>query len=98
MLSAESVRVHAQIENLFREKRWQVQSAQVMGIFQQSKSGIIVTIKSGDSISEDAKLVLNAFDDAGVDYDLNRQPPPQGGHQQDEYPLIEILFTNSFIP
>lgn len=103
MGSPESARIYSQIENVFDQNGWQVMSMSAMGVT-KSTSGIVITTRTGDSITDLEICIREALSSADLAFEIRRQPPPSPPPDPPpgfppmpftQEPTLDILFTSA---
>ncbi|MEX3009018.1 hypothetical protein ABVT35_11110 [Hoeflea sp. TYP-13] len=93
MVSADSVKLTSQLERSFRKCKWSLNTAVVAGLGFHPPTGVLITTRIGNELSGDAAVVVRAFNEAGIKFDLKKedQPPPE---EKKFKHSVEVLVTN----
>ncbi|MER8952573.1 hypothetical protein NKH98_07495 [Mesorhizobium sp. M0833] len=96
--SVDTVRLEGQLEKLFRQKGWGVLSAEAVGGNLQAPSGIVVATRTGKTLTEQARSVIDAFTAAGVPFDRRQHPAVPLTQSDRDDSELEIHLTHAAQP
>ena len=83
--------IASQTMNIFQQCKWNVAGGFAIGIGLPPPTGIAITIIADNGASHVGEVILKAFNEAKVPFDLRHEKPDEFQREDHE---VEILFTN----
>ncbi len=92
--STDAQTLSSSFHEVFRRAGWKTESPMVLGLGNPPPSGIAISIPHPDTQTREHKLLVTAFENAGIKFDLRTDLAPYLDTKEQQ-PVAEILLTTA---